>query len=323
LVRAQSTLVLTPGQTLELEVVESGRLPQLKIISPAATETVLQKALLNNIAAQRNPALLPKQLLAFSKTAPGTNSLPPQVRNLAQSFLTNLPNLRDLSTLQGIKQAIGESGIFLEARLASLAKHGGQPLDKDLKASLLRFAAGAESAIKPRETEGQKDLLARDSRFEAESSLSRTLVESTKGALSRIVLDQISSLPQDQPGKQVWNLEIPFLNSDRAESARLTIQRDTHAGFQQTEHQWSVILELNPPNLGTLQCKISLAGDRVNAYFRAESESTHHLIQSNLELLEQQLSDSGLSVGSLASGTGLSRENPRKFADRGLFDEHA
>ncbi|MGH8547391.1 MAG: flagellar hook-length control protein FliK [Methylococcales bacterium] len=323
LVRAQSALLLTPGQILELEVVESGRLPHLKIIDPATTETILQRALLNHIALQKSPAWLPKQLLAFSKVAPGIESLPAQVRNLAQNFLANLPDVHDLSTFQGIRQAIGASGIFLEARLASLAQHGGDALDHDLKASLLRFAAHVDGETKPRETKGQKEHQSPfgASRSEAESSLSRTLAESARGALGRIVLDQISSLPEQQSGKQIWNLGIPFLNSERAESAMLTIQHDTRAHSQQNEHQWSVVVELNPPNLGTLQCKISLSGDRVNAYFRSESESTRNLIQTNLNLLETQLSAAGLNVGNLASGTGLSSANPRQTTVQGLFDE--
>jgi flagellar hook-length control protein FliK len=321
LVRAQSTLLLTPGQSLELEVVESGRLPQLKIIQPASIETIRQKALLNHIAAQKNPVLLPKQLLAVSKSIPGFESLPAQVRNLAQTFLAHLPDVRDLSTFQGIRQAIGDSGIFLEARLASPAGRDREAFDNDLKASLLRFEAGLKSAVKTPRIEAQNDLLARDSRLEAESILDRTLVESARGALSKIVLDQISSLPQDPAGKQVWNLEFPFLNSDRAESAKLTIRRETRARSGQKEPQWSVVVELNPPNLGTLQCKISLSGDRVNAYFRCESESTRDLIQSNLEVLQNQMSEAGLRAGHLASGTGLSSEDPKSSASQGLFDQ--
>ena len=327
LVKAQSTLPLTPGQTLQLEVLESGNLPKLKILgttlNPALDGSARENAVFKNIGLQKSPVLLPKQLLAFAKTTPGIDALPARVRNLAQNILTNLPDLQDLSTSRGIKQAIGESGIFLEARLAAIAKNGPESLDHDLKANLLRFAARADTGSTSGEIEKQQtnDPSANASRTESDSQISRTLTDSARGALSRIVLDQIASLPDDQPGKQVWNLEIPFQHAGKAESARLTIERDGRAGADATEHQWSIVVELNLPNLGTLQSKISLSGERVHAYFRTESNAIRELIQSNFDILDTQFGKAGLTTGNLASGTGVASRKPTQSAERSLLDE--
>ena len=120
-------------------MVEAGRLPQLKIIRPIVPETIRQKALLSNIGLQKSPVQLPRQLIALSKAPAGANTLPAAIKILAQNFLTNLPDVRELSTFQGIKQAVAESGIFLEAKLSSLTQQKNAPLENDLKAKLLRF----------------------------------------------------------------------------------------------------------------------------------------------------------------------------------------
>ncbi|MGR9107181.1 MAG: flagellar hook-length control protein FliK [Gammaproteobacteria bacterium] len=347
LVKAHSNLALTPGQSLQLEVIESGSLPRLRILEPPPTETLRERVLLGNIALQKSPALLPGQLLALQKTDSGLESIPVKIKTLAQSILRTLPDVRELSTFQGIKRAIAESGIFLESRLASLAPPESESFQHDLKANLLRFAARLElenqvpdKTLQQKEAgETQKGTLdmpkgahgthkpidapANPSGLEQESRLNQTLAESAKGALSKIVVEQLASLPENQPGKQVWHLEIPYLHGNHAEAAKLTIERETRSQVPEPGHQWSIVLELNPPNLGTLQSKITLQGNQVNAYFRSESEPIRDLIHNHLKLLELQLSNAGLEVGHLASGTGLAREKPIHSQNQRLFDAKA
>ncbi len=327
LVKAQSVLRLTPGQILKLEVIQAGPLPKLKIISPVTVtnEAVREKAVLNNISLQKSPVELARQLLALSRVAPGTDTVPASVRHLAQSLLTYLPDLRELSTFQGIKHAIAESGIFLEARLAVLAQNGRESIDHDLKAGLLRFAGRAEAGSQFGDLQTRKgnDLPADASRSETESQLNRTLAESARGALGRIVLNQAVSLPGDHAGKQTWNLEIPFLTSGQVQSAKVTIQRESRARSTTIESQWTIAVELNPPKLGTLQCKICLLGNQVNVYFRTESESARELIQANLNTLEKQFGNAGLTAGNLATGVGLAPEKPMQSLIQGLLDARA
>jgi Flagellar hook-length control protein FliK len=322
-VRARSALPLTPGQTLELKVVESGRLPRLKIIRTGADETLIRRTLLNHVGFQRSLALLPNQILALAKAAPGFDSLPAPSKNLAQGILANLPDARALTTFHGIKQAIGESGIFLEARLAALARGEPGSFDRDLKGSLLRFAVHAHDGGKAPEPEGQKidETIAQDSRKDAESLSVRALAESARGALSKIVVDQLSSLPIESSGKQTWNLEFPFLDFDRAESAKLTIQRDFRARSERKDNEWSIVVELNPRNLGPLKIKITLSGNLVSTYFSAEKESTRSFIHTNLKILRGQLENAGLTPANLESGTIPSGTQSIYFPDFSLFDE--
>lgn len=323
LVQAQSSIALQPGQALELEVIEIGRLPQLKIVRPVAAETVSQKTVLNNIGLQKSPVLLPRQLIAFAEAPSGVNNLPAAIKTLAQNFLTSLPDVRELSTFQGIKQAIAESGIFLEAKLASLTQPKSAPIENDLKANLLRFAASVDienpsrELVQRKKTGGPSVL----SKPEVEFNLNRTLAESAKGAISKIILDQVSSLPEDHGNKQTWSLEIPFLNVQQAETAKLTIQREASKQSKTGEPHWSVVVEINPPNLGSIQSKIILSGMEVSTYFRTESEFTRDLIQNNLNVLRKQLASAGLSTGNLTSGSGLSREKPIHSEATRLVDQ--
>jgi Flagellar hook-length control protein FliK len=325
LVKAESALRLTPGQTLTLEVIQSGPLPKLKIIGPFTAEAVRERALLNNISLQKSPVELARQVLALSRAAHGTAAVPAGVRHLAQSFLAYLPDVRDLATFQGVKHAVTESGVFLEARLAQFAQNEDASFAHDLKAGLLRFAARAEASGQFRDVESSKDagLPADASDSETETQLHRALAESARGALSRMVLNQAASLPADQAGRQAWHLEIPFLTSSQAQSAQVTIQRESGARSKNKESQWTIAVELNPPNLGTLQSKICLSNNQVSVYFRTESESTRALIQANLNVLEKQLDNAGLAAGNLATGVGLAREKPLQSTVQGLVDARA
>lgn len=82
---------------------------------------------------------------------------PPEVRSAAEALMARLPRVFEMSTPRGLRKAVAQSGVFLEARLA----RSGPPMtggmapiaspDTDLKAALLVFK-GALSAWLARTT---------------------------------------------------------------------------------------------------------------------------------------------------------------------------
>ncbi|WP_304279697.1 flagellar hook-length control protein FliK [Caulobacter segnis] len=70
---------------------------------------------------------------------------PLEVRSVGEALLARIPRAAEMSTAQGLRTAVEQSGVFLEARLARGAQSGpdGEPLagspETDLKAGLLVF----------------------------------------------------------------------------------------------------------------------------------------------------------------------------------------
>lgn len=136
----------------------------------------------------------------------------------------------------------------------------------------------------------------------------KSLHQRTEGAIARIVLDQLASLPQTEGKPMVWQMEIPFTDDGRSDSAKLKVVRENPHEAQSGQAFWSVILELSPPGLGTIHSRINLCGDYVNTYFWSDEGSTAHLIQDHLDLLSARMQQAGLNVGEINSLPGAPAE---------------
>ena len=138
-----------PGQKLVLEVIKQADPPILQLAKTDTNKNTIVHAALR--------AVLPKQVLGISpllsnisflssQSAQQHSTLPPEVLVLARTFFNLLPDARNVSTPDGLRQAINNSGIFLENKLT--AKHSGsndKGIQKDLKAGLLKLQQAIET----------------------------------------------------------------------------------------------------------------------------------------------------------------------------------
>ncbi|MDH5257747.1 MAG: flagellar hook-length control protein FliK [Gammaproteobacteria bacterium] len=148
LVTAKTILQLTAGQTLQLTVAQSNankvvlQLPQILI--DAITS---QKALREALPRQQpiTDTIIQLKSLATSNTA---TQLPDKILQLAKNFVSKLPTPAQLSTATGVKQAIQQSGVFLENKLSNIL-HGqtGKSIDGDIKALLLGLKSALSSTL--------------------------------------------------------------------------------------------------------------------------------------------------------------------------------
>ncbi|MAT64034.1 MAG: hypothetical protein CMN57_00120 [Gammaproteobacteria bacterium] len=160
LVQARTgSLQLSPGQPLRLEVVSLSRdLPVLRLLDTLRQDTVSQ-ALRQALPAQRplsQPLTLLNQLAALADAARSA----PQLSRLVRSVIQQLPDPARVGTPEGLRQALTNSGLFLEGKLARAAAQagnarapGGQSpqsaqtaIQGDFKAGLLQLAAGLRQA---------------------------------------------------------------------------------------------------------------------------------------------------------------------------------
>jgi hypothetical protein len=139
---------LSAGDKLSIEVIKTTPLTvQLKRDVPTRAETIqqLQRAALPEVNPKPN---LTAQLNALSRTdAP---AFKPPIQQAVSNFVENVKPRQTFTQPEGIKQALTQSGVFLEQQLKSLAKGqtAGLPLIKqDIKANLLQFAQVLKTAL--------------------------------------------------------------------------------------------------------------------------------------------------------------------------------
>ena len=143
-VRAQTALEFPPGQQLRLEVASLKEQPVLKLLGLLQANP-LTGALRD--ALPRQQPLAPF-LTALARIAAGAQpQLPPAVARFAREVFERLPDAASVATASGLRQALRDSGLFLETKLAHGPPPTGSPkspvpsaeTSRDFKANLLRL----------------------------------------------------------------------------------------------------------------------------------------------------------------------------------------
>lgn len=141
--QSQAGLPLRAGQMLQLEVVQDGDTPLLKVLNPPSNPQETMSRGVRESLPQQQP--LNEVLNNLQRLAESTKGdVGQQLRALSRQLFEQLPRLQQLQSGPGVKQAVEDSGNFLEAKLQNLLKNSGnaenQPqLARDLKAGLLRL----------------------------------------------------------------------------------------------------------------------------------------------------------------------------------------
>jgi hypothetical protein len=140
LVKAQTTLPLMEGQRIQLQVVQTGEKPVLKLMTPTTEMDILAQALRTALPKSGSLAPLMAGLAALAQTAPKQSAgVPPRIMDLARQILAQLPTTDQATTADGLKQALRDSGVFFENKLVPQNLTGGQAILTDLKGLLLRL----------------------------------------------------------------------------------------------------------------------------------------------------------------------------------------
>ncbi len=318
---AATDLALQAGDQLQLKVVESGPQPQLQVIArlPASTPTLVLRSAL--------PKQIPlEQAFENLKAALDQPNLAPPVRAQIEALLNSLPKPSALVQSDKLQAAIEQSGLFAETQAARSA----QAIQADLKTRLLELAASIESprahsaTFVPTPRAGLDDPL--ESAFRADTSRSQPLLDlaqKVSGALARIVLDQLASLPKPDTQLFAWHLEIPFSEGERFKTLRLTITGEGNPNKRSsvTPRPWTVDLEIAPPGLGRIRAKLVLQGNQISSYFEGETEATVSLIEHHLNALAARLQAAGLEPNCLQVCGKLQALTPEITTAGPLLDE--
>lgn len=320
LLHAQTQNELQPGQVLKLEVVKSGAVPELKIVLPTVVGQTTPLDVQNVLR-----LMLPKQVsltdlaLALRQFANLVTDKSNPISAAVQQTLGTLLSKEDLTTAEGLKLGIHNSGIFLEAKIANQLTPQG-----DIKGNLLILAntlqkvtlaqIGGSTLAQP-VPNANADML----------NQSNALLSKTEGAIARIVLDQLASLPQSNEPQNTWQIAIPFADGAHTDTVSLKIANESKPNQDPHQSNWSVVLELNPPGMGIVHCKISLIADKVDTYFWSDFRAGITQVEDHLAVLAKGYTEAGLTVGNLnvIDSPLTQADSPDKGLLPGLLDELA
>lgn len=225
------------------------------------------------------------------------------VRQMAQA----VPQSRELGTPLGLRQAVAQSGLWMEAKIA-LPNSPAPSLD--LKANLLRLNQLIPQLLErlplPRSQAMQSLSPAQQQAVTQLRNLLVTLLSEAEGALARLKLVQAQNSPgaSTTPDTQ-WVLEIPIRHADQAEVIQLQIRRDKEQSPQKEEQEsWSINLAFENPQHGPFHIMVHLLGNTISANIYAEREATAERFRLQLGDLQQRLEAIGLDTGQLGSRVG-------------------
>ena len=294
---ANSTANLTPGQPLKLEVMKTGTTPELRIV-PADSRTI-PGASPESVLHQTLRVLLPRQIgldeLAGALLAQTDRALPAPVREALAELLARLPDTGVLTKPEGMRQAVQDSGVLFEARILQALETGADFPEQDLKGKLLQLLDKLQSP--PLQANAEQAKAGLTQAFQAADL--ELLAHKVEGALARITLDQLASLPQPD-GSQLWRMEIPFGTGQEGDAAKLLIASEEREG-KAGGRSWSITLELQPPGLGSFCARILWNGARIDTYLWSDRPETLERMRENTETLRARLQQAGLVVGHLAA----------------------
>ncbi len=294
---ANTNVLLSAGSQLNLKVIRTGEQPSLQIIqnNPKSAEQT-------NLNALRQ--ILPKQapLAEFfsniKNISSGEQRLPLTVQQALNVIQAGLASRADLTNPEKIKKALKESGVFLESNLGksnSTKSAGSNLIEGDLKGKLLRLVTliSSESTSSTKQTE-QKQGTSNNSllSFLSNNKLIPELQRHVESAIARIQLNQLNSLPVTEQNQHAILLELPIKEKEKIDIISLKIsEEENQKEDQESQKQWAINLSFKLEGLGSLHAKLVLGGHKIQATLWAEDQTTFELIQNNIDLLQQRLTD--------------------------------
>jgi Flagellar hook-length control protein FliK len=315
------------GQPVILEINQKNNCPEYKISLPPAPSQPSSEQKITEFVKQflpkheTSPALL-NQLIKELPQLVKKNVMPEVLQQLASQLIQTLPERSQLNSSSGLKQAVVNSGLLLEAQLSQASENSENNetpeliLHEDFKANLLKLVDTLKKQITNLEKseEPANDL-----------TVLKAWQQKSENNVAKIVLDQLTSLPKEDSPKQIWTVDIPYLERGQAETVNIRISREKGSNEPaDSGNHWSVTISMNPPGLGQIQCNLSFHHDTINTSFRSQQSATSTLISHHLDHLKQQLEDAGLKTGVINSEAGAQPvKSNYQFIKNALFDEKA
>lgn len=227
-----------------------------------------------------------------------------QVKALATELFNRLAEPQRLATADGLRQAINQSGLFLEARLA---RGDTSVLQQDFRAGLLRLLGAVREQMAAPTPAAPRGAAVPVTTLNP--ALLLELSQHIEGALARIKVQQLQTLSAQGGPDPAWLLELPLRHGAEQDVVRLRIQREGGSSHGNGSPGWSVRLHFDSAQHGGVDSIVTLLSGKIGVSFWAEQAATAARFQQRLEELRGQLQHAGLEVEHLRSVTGRASLN--------------
>ncbi len=332
-VSVRTELALVPGQTLRLRVEGLGKTAMLRLTAPGQPMPLDVRAIALKSALPQQVPLAQILRSVAVLTQPGqAAAVPAPVVRAAHQLLGPVPSLAATISPAGLRQAVQDSGVFLEAKLAAAALRSiPVSFATDLKARLLRFVSALRSdagappgSTAARSTPSAPPALSSharpgttgsptsarpggDSAKAADPTPPSTtkvfepgrMIAEAEGALARIQVHQLGAVKVADAPVAVWRMELPMMVARELQTIHVRIERDASAAEEPADPAWAVDVRVNLGARGDLAARVSYVGGVISTALWAEESTTAELIAGRLDELRRDLADAGLSVGSV------------------------
>ena len=276
--------------------------------------------------------------------------LPQPVTEALAQLLQSLPKPTQLNTAENVKQAIHNSGSFLEAKIANaaIAAPDAEPLPKiaatDIKAQITallalvrQFTPHATAATKTAATQTSTQFVAEDEfvytkpaiqnlagdntqsgESESLDNLLAQLGKLLQSGFARIQLNQLDSANarhinhESQIPVPTWVLELPLRTQHGVDQLQLRIEQHRKQQQQRTHVQWNVEIAFDLHAAGKIAASLAIVDNSVSATLWAEQEKTHVRVREEMTYLRAGLESVGVKVTEMQCRLGLPvpRANP-------------
>lgn len=303
-----------PGTKLppqfQVRVLSLGAQPQLEILGAGSQlDGNVNQALRERLPQQNGYAPLLATMGALSQWSI-VRQLPPYLRSALALLEHSMSTPQEVSTGEGLRQAVNRSGIFLEAQLAQAPASDATTAHDDMKGALLRLVAilkGQPLVGESSDAEVDPPLLYRgvlpQGRFPPPPELANSseatdflprLYTDVQAALARLEVAQL------QAGVANWLVEIPIQDADGADVLQLLLKQQ-HEG----EQTWTLGFSLDLPSLGPIVGELQLRGLRLSLRLWAQHRDTVDRLEEQFEDIRSRLDATGLFLDQLSCQFGL------------------
>ncbi len=302
------------GEQIQLEAFKTKGQIEFRLLSQTAnSEQRILESVKQLFPIQQQPSELIGQLTDKFTLINNNENIPDALKRLAKEILNGIPQLKEIDHKQ-LKKLITQSGLFLEAKLAQSAVNRETDLSQpDFKNLLLKFQQMLKQEVEhSKETKMQS----------AEINLLKEMQQKTENSLAKIILNQFASLPKEDSARQVWVLDLPFVEQEKAETVRVEIDRKQQADAPEEHENWTVSVTITPQEKETIYCKITCYDQTINTLFWSDNEEVVEEIDQHLDYLKTQLEKSGLNTGHMSANIGVPKtEIHQKIKGQTLFDQ--
>ncbi len=236
----------------------------------------------------------------ITATAASTQA-PDKLPALAEQLLGRIGDPQRLATADGLRQALLNSGLFLEGRLA---RGDISAVQDDFRAGLLRLLGAVREQTAIATAPGASRGGSTPPGPQLPASMLLELSQQIEGALARVRVQQLHTLGSQSGPDPAWLLELPLRHGAEIDILRLRIQREDGNRNSNAATGWSVRLHFDSPRHGSVDSVVTLLGGKIGVSFWADQPQTAERVQLHLEELRGQLQHAGLEVEHLRSTTG-------------------